>query len=191
MKKIFKKKTLTKLITLSLIVISIGSAVACASNSDINTSSSTKNNKENELTVEQAKEIALKESNRGKVIGYERDVDFGEKAFEITILDGKTEKEYKIDMKSGKVLKVEAKDISIDPEEKLLINANPKNDIDKAESLVKAKYPNLTIKKFKLEVENGNLVYDVTVIKGNNEIEAKLDANSENFIEEEVDNQDD
>lgn len=88
-------------------------------------------------------------------------------------------------------MKVEAKDLSVDSEEKLLINASPQNDLNKVENLVKTKYPNATIKKLKLEVEDNMLVYETTVIKENKEIDAKLDANTGTFIEEEVEGYDD
>ena len=43
------------------------------------------------------REKALKEAKDGKLIGYEQDVKYGNIIYEVTILDGKTEKEYKID----------------------------------------------------------------------------------------------
>lgn len=191
MNKTIKMKTAAKIIALTLFVTALGAAVACANNSSSNTSSGTNTDTKTKLTVEQAKEIALKESNSGKVTGYEKDVDFGRTVFEITILDGQTEKEYKVDANSGKLLKVEAKDLSANPEEKMLINANPQNDLDKAESLVKAKYPKAIIKKVKLEVEDKTLVYEATVIEGDKKIEVKLDANTGSFIEEDVEGRDD
>lgn len=191
MNKTIKMKTAAKIIALTLFVTALGAAVACANNSSSNTSSGTNADTKTKLTVEKAKEIALKESNSGKVTGYEKDVDFGRTVFEITILDGQTEKEYKVDANSGKLLKVEAKDLSANPEEKMLINANPQNDLDKAESLVKAKYPKAIIKKVKLEVEDNTLVYEATVIEGDKRIEVKLDANTGSFIEEDVEGRDD
>ena len=191
MKKTFNKKAVAKFVALILTVISLVGAVACSNKSDSTTTANNKASKKTKLTVKQAKEIALNESKSGKVIGYEKDVDFGKTAFEITILDGQTEKEYKIDAISGKVLKVEAKDLSVDSEEKQLINASPQNDLNKVENLVKTKYPNATIKKLKLEVEDNMLVYETTVIKENKEIDAKLDANTGTFIEEEVEGYDD
>ncbi|ASS37496.1 PepSY domain-containing protein [Mogibacterium pumilum] len=191
MNKTIKMKTAAKIIALTLFVTALGAAVACANNSSSNTSSGTNADTKTKLTVEKAKEIALKESNSGKVTGYEKDVDFGRTVFEITILDGQTEKEYKVDANSGKLLKVEAKELSADPEEKMLINANPQNDLDKAESLVKAKYPKAIIKKVKLEVEDNTLVYEATVIEGDKKIEVKFDANTGSFIEEDVEGHDD
>ncbi|WP_314729855.1 PepSY domain-containing protein [Peptostreptococcus stomatis] len=137
-------------------------------------------------TRDQAKEIALKEAKTGQVIGYEQDYDFGKLVYEIVILDGKLEKEYKIDSQTGKILKTEIKDLSIDPENKLLLNTKPKIDLTKADSLVKQKYPNARVKKLKLDVENNVLVYDVNLIEANKEIEVRLDANTGVFTHEEI-----
>ena len=54
-------------------------------------------------------------------------------------------------------MKVETKDLSLDVEDKLLINAKPKIDLSKAESKVKAKYRKATIKKLKLDVDDNVL----------------------------------
>lgn len=88
-------------------------------------------------------------------------------------------------------MKVETKDLSLDVEDKLLINAKPKIDLSKAERKVKAKYPKTTIKKLKLEVDDNVLVYELSVVKGNKEIEAELDANTGIFTQEEIETEDD
>lgn len=209
MKKIPKKKAFVTVIAISLIIAAVVSVLAFMNtkknnkNTSSDTVSTVEKTKEKDsssiydakkvtlLTVKQAKKKALKESKKGQVIGYERDVEYGKPVFEIIILDGKNEKEIKIDRRTGKVLKVETKDLSLDVEDKLLINAKPKIDLSKAERKVKAKYPKTTIKKLKLEVDDNVLVYELSVVKGNKEIEAELDANTGIFTQEEIETEDD
>ena len=109
-------------------------------------------------TRDQAKEIALKEAKTGQVIGYELDYEYGKLVHEIFILDGKLEKEYNIDAQTGKILKTEIKDLSMDPEYRLMLNTKPKIDLAKVENLVKQKYPKARVKKLKLDVEDKVLV---------------------------------
>lgn len=209
MKKIPKKKAFVTVTAISLIIAAVVSVLAFMNtkknnkNTSSDTVSTVEKTKEKDsssiydakkvtlLTVKQAKKRALKELKKGQVIGYERDVEYGKSVFEIIILDGKNEKEIKIDRRTGKVLKVETKDLSRDVEDKLLINAKPKIDLSKAESKVKAKYPKTTIKKLKLDVDDNVIVYEISVIKGNKEIEAELDANTGIFTQEEIETEDD
>ena len=209
MKKIPKKKAFVTVIAISLTIAAVVSVLAFMNtkknnkNTSSDTASTVEKTKEKDsssisdakkvtlLTVKQAKKKALKESKKGQVIGYERDVEYGKPVFEIIILDGKNEKEIKIDRRTGKVLKVETKDLSLDVEDKLLINAKPKIDLSKAERKVKAKYPKTTIKKLKLEVDDNVLVYELSVVKGKKEIEAELDANTGIFTQEEIETEDD
>ena len=209
MKKIPKKKAFVTVIAISLTIAAVVSVLAFMNtkknnkNISSDTVSTVEKTKEKDsssisdakkvtlLTVKQAKKKALKESKKGQVIGYERDVEYGKSVFEILILDGKNEKEIKIDRRTGKVLKVETKDLSRDVEDKLLINAKPKIDLSKAERKVKAKYPKTTIKKLKLEVDDNVLVYEISVVKGNKEIEAELNANTGIFTQEEIETEDD
>jgi len=209
MKKIPKKKAFVTVTAISLIIAAVVSVLAFMNtkknnkNTSSDTVSTVEKTKEKDsssiydakkvtlLTVKQAKKKSLKESKKGQVIGYERDVEYGKPVFEIIILDGKNEKEIKIDRRTGKVLKVETKDLNLDVEDKLLINAKPKIDLSKAERKVKAKYPKTTIKKLKLEVDDNVLVYEISVVKGNKEIEAELDANTGIFTQEEIETEDD
>lgn len=185
MTKIFKKKTLTKLIALAVFISALGSAVGCSSNHD------EKAVRKAKVTVQQAEETALKESNGGTVIGYEIDVDNETVVYEITVSDTNSVKEYKIDGESGKVLKVEADNFNSDSEDKALIGAKPQVDLAKAETLVKEKYAKAIIMKLKLDVNENALVYKVTVIDGKQTIDVKMSAVDGAFIAEENEDQDD
>lgn len=147
---------------------------------------STGSTTQSSLTVEQAKEKALNESKSGQVIGYEQENKSRKTVFEITILDGQNEKEYKIDGQTGDVLKSKTKDLTKDKDDKQLINASYKIDLAGAESQVKSKYPKATIEKLQLDVENNTLVYDVSLTEGKKEIDLELDANTGQIVEEEI-----
>lgn len=142
-------------------------------------------------TRDQAKEIALKEAKTGQVIGYELDYEYGKLVHEIFILDGKLEKEYNIDAQTGKILKTEIKDLSMDPEYRLMLNTKPKIDLAKAENLVKQKYPKARVKKLKLDVEDKVLVYEANLNEANKEIEVRLDANRGTFSHEDIETEHD
>ena len=179
MKKIFKIKTLAKFIALAVSISALGSAVGCSSNHD------EKAVRKAKVTVQQAEETALKESNGGTVIGYEIDVDNETVVYEITVSDTNSVKEYKIDGESGKVLKVDADNFNSDSEDKALIGAKPQVDLAKAETLVKEKYAKAIIMKLKLDVNENALVYKVTVIDGKQTIDVKMSAVDGAFTAEE------
>lgn len=142
-------------------------------------------------TRDQAKEIALKEAKTGQIIGYDLDYEYGKLVHEIFILDGKLEKEYNIDTQTGKILKTEIKNLSMDPEYRLMLNTKPKIDLTKAESLVKQKYPKARVKKLKLDVEDNVLVYEASLNEANKEIEVRLDANAGTFSHKDIEIEDD
>lgn len=142
-------------------------------------------------TRDQAKEIALKEAKTGQIIGYDLDYEYGKLVHEIFILDGKLEKEYNIDTQTGKILKTEIKNLSMDSEYRLMLNTKPKIDLTKAESLVKQKYPKARVKKLKLDVEDKVLVYEANLNEANKEIEVRLDANTGTFSHEDIETEHD
>ena len=183
MKKISNKNTMARIIAIVMSVLVLGAATAC---SNLKGDDDDVTNAKSKITLEEAKDAALKEAGNGTVIGYQLDADNGKLNYEITITDGNAVKEYRIDGDSGKVLKVEAED-----NDKMLVSANPEIDLAKAESLVKEKYPKGTIKVLRLDVENNALVYDVTVINGKQEVETKISATDGSFFKEETEAQDD
>ena len=181
MKKTIKQKTV---ITLASLGLACSSVVVFANTAKA--TKSTGSTTQSSLTVDQAKEKALNESKSGQVIGYEQEAKFGKTVFEITILDGQNEKEYKIDGQTGDVLKSKTKDLTKDKDDKQLINASYKIDLAGAESQVKSKYPKATIEKLQLDVENNTLVYDVSLTEGKKEIDLELDANTGQIVEEDI-----
>ena len=140
MKKIIKQKALAGLAILSLSSLAFGSAVAFAN------SNQAKSNRTSAVTstvsVAQAQEKALKEAKGDKVIGYEQDIKYGNIIYKVTILDGKNEKEYKIDGQSGAILKSKTRDLSRDDEDQALIGATYKSEEGKG-SLFRLTFPSI------------------------------------------------
>ena len=126
MKKAINQTALAGLAILSLSTLAFGSAVAFAN------SNQTKSNRTSSVTstvsVVKAQEKALKEAKGGKVIGYEQDIKYGNNIYEVSILDGKYEKEYKIDGLSGTIQKSKTKDLSRNDEDQALIGATYKSE---------------------------------------------------------------
>ena len=140
MKKTIKQKAVASFAILSLSTAALGSVVAFA-----NTGTSKKTTSSTvtaSVTLAQAQEKALKEAKGDKVIGYEHDVKYGNIIYEVTILDGKTEKEYKIDGQSGAILKSKTKDLSRDDEDQALIGATYKSEEGKG-SLFRLTFPSI------------------------------------------------
>ena len=140
MKKAIKQKALAGLAILSLSTLAFGSAVAFAN------SNQTKSNRTSSVTstvsVVKAQEKALKEAKGGKVIGYEQDIKYGNNIYEVSILDGKYEKEYKIDGQSGTIQKSKTKDLSRNDEDQALIGAAYKSEEGKG-SLFRLTFPSI------------------------------------------------
>ena len=140
MKKTIKQKALFGLAIFSLSSLAFGSAVAFANSNQANsnrTSAVTST-----VSVAQAQEKALKEAKGGKVIGYEQDIKYGNNIYEVSILDGKYEKEYKIDGQSGAILKSKTKDLSLDDEDQALIGAAYKSEEGRG-SLFRVTFPQI------------------------------------------------
>ena len=126
MKKSIKQKAVASLAIFSLSTAALGSVVAFA---DTGTSKKTTSSTVTaSVTLAQAQEKALKEAKDGKLIGYEQDVKYGNIIYEVSILDGKYEKEYKIDGQSGTIQKSKTKDLSRDDEDQALIGAAYKSE---------------------------------------------------------------
>lgn len=180
MKFTLKQKVMAGLASISLSGLALGTAIVFA-----NTSSNTTSNikPQASLSLEQAKEVAQKEAKAGQIIGYSQKVKNGKVTFEIDLLNGKNEIEYKIDGQTGNILKTKSEDLSKDKEEKQLIGAQPKIDLAKAESLIREKYPKLSLEELALGVEENTLVYEISGKDGNKEVELHLDATTGTFEE--------
>ena len=140
MKKTIKQKAVASFAILSLSTAALGSVVAFA-----NTGTSKKTTSSTvtaSVTLAEAQEKALKEAKGDKVIGYEQDIKYGNIIYEVTILDGKNEKEYKIDGQSGAILKSKTRDLSRDDEDQALIGVAYKSEEGRG-SLFRVTFPQI------------------------------------------------
>ncbi|MGT2717664.1 PepSY domain-containing protein [Streptococcus oricebi] len=136
------------------------------------------------VSVAQAKKVALEAAPAGKVVS----VDFeakkdGRLYYEVTILEGNSEKEYKIDARTASILnqKVEAID---DYEDSQLVQANLKLSFEDAENILLQKYPQAKIYDEELDIKAGQIVYQVKALNGQQKIKMTLDANSGAVLQE-------
>lgn len=134
------------------------------------------------IDFKQAKETALKEAKKGKIVQIELENKKNKPVYEVTILDGNTEKEYKIDANSGKILKNSTEDIKNDKKDVQLSKADPKLSLEDAENKAKEKYSSAQLREIELEKENGKLVYKVKMYDNNKKIKLILDANDGSVV---------
>lgn len=137
------------------------------------------------LDFDKAQEIVLKEAKQGKLVNLELDGKKNKVYYEATVLDGETEKEYKIDGNNGKVLKTSSENIADDAEDVQLSKATPKLSFDDAKKKAKEKYPNAKLYEVELDLaDNDKLVYKIKLVENNKKIKLKLDADNGKILSE-------
>lgn len=145
---------------------------------------STDKNISTKISFDQATKTALKEAKTGKITQIELENKKNKPVYEVTILDDKTEKEYKIDGNSGKVIKHSTEDISDDKEDVQLSQATPKLSLNDAEKKAKEKYSSAKLREIKLDIENGKTVYKVKLQDNNKKIKLVLNADDGTILSE-------
>ena len=133
---------------------------------------STDKNISTKISFEQATKTALKEAKTGKITQIELENKKNKPVYEVTILDDKTEKEYKINGNSGKVIKHSTEYISA------------KLSLNDAEKKAKEKYSSAKLREIKLDIENGKIVYKVKLQDNNKKIKLVLNADDGTIISE-------
>lgn len=137
------------------------------------------------LDFDKAQEIVLKEAKQGKLINLELEGKKNKVYYEATVLDGETEKEYKIDGNNGKVLKTSSENIADDAEDVQLSKATPKLSFDDAQKKAQEKYPNAKLYEVELDLnDNDQLIYKIKLVENNKKIKLKLDADNGKLISE-------
>ncbi|VEF48208.1 peptidase propeptide and ypeb domain protein [Bacillus freudenreichii] len=140
-----------------------------------------------DISLEAAKEIALQEFG-GKVESIELEKDNGHLVYEIELLLEKTgdEIDLDIDAKSGKVMNVEREKDDTDQASKQE-KAVKAVKIPMIEAIANVEKDNTgVVMKAELDIEDG--YYKIEILKGQTEIEYKVDVNNGNIIEKEIDN---
>lgn len=159
------------------------------------------------ITLERAKQIALEDAKAGNVTRAELDRENGIWVFEIEVMDGNMEKDYKINADTGEIInasietdrnviaQTSSDDSSKDMSNKSANNrsentssnvSNTKIGLDRAKeiALKEAKSGNVT--KAELDRENGILVYDIEVVDGSIEKDYRIDANTGAVLKTEI-----
>lgn len=138
------------------------------------------------VTLSDAKAIALQTAGSGKVVSIDLD---GNKAgyvyYDVTVLDGYTEKEYKIDAVTGNILKAKQEYID-DYEDLQLTETDAQLSFEDAESILQQRYPQAKIYDEELDIKAGQLVYKLEALNGTQKIKMTIDANSGNILNERI-----
>lgn len=136
------------------------------------------------LDFSKVQDIALDEAKEGKVTQVELKGKKNKPIYEVKVLTDTTEKEYKIDGNSGKVLRSETEDTSNDKEDVALSKATPKLSLNDATKKAKEKYAKAKVHEVSFDKENNKEVYEVKLINGNKKVKLVLDANSGEILSE-------
>lgn len=123
------------------------------------------------LSQEQVKAIIKKEVPNGQVTKFELDKENGKKVYEVEVMDGNVEKEFKIDAETGEIVKFKS-------EQKIAKRAKkePKISYDRAKEIALEQSKNGKFKEIELKHKNGVLVYDVEIAEGFMDREFLIDA---------------
>ena len=149
------------------------------------------NNKQGNLSLEDAKKIALeyaKVKEKDAVFKKtKKDYENGKEVYDIEFYVGRDEYEIEIDINTGEIVKY---DFDIE-------SSNSKNDTQSNLSLedakkialeyAKVKEKDAVFKKTKKDYENGKEVYDIEFYVGRDEYEIEIDANTGEIIEYDLD----
>ncbi len=154
-------------------------------------SSNSKNDTQSNLSLEDAKKIALeyaKVKEKDAVFKKtKKDYENGKEVYDIEFYVGRDEYEIEIDINTGEIVKY---DFDIE-------SSNSKNDTQSNLSLedakkialeyAKVKEKDAVFKKTKKDYEDGKEIYDIEFYVGRNEYEIEIDANTGEIIEYDLD----
>ena len=100
-------------------------------------------------------------------------------------MDGFTEKEYKIDARTGSILKAKEEPID-DNEDMQLTQTNVQLTFEDAEKILQQKYPQAHVYDEELDIWNGQVVYKVEALNGTQKVKITIDVNSGNILNERI-----
>jgi uncharacterized membrane protein YkoI len=182
-----------KKIALATVIISIGmSLVGCNKSTSLNNVNESKS----KLTMEQAKEIALKHANltsdEVSFIKVETDLDNGVEKYDIEFYYENKEYDYEINASDGQIIKydydVESYNIS---EEQAANGESSEITVEQAKEIA-LNHANLTSNqvtfvKNELDFDNGVKKYDIEFYYENKEYDYEIDANTGEILSYEQD----
>ncbi len=136
------------------------------------------------VSLEQAKKIALNDAKGGTLVKAKLDRENGVLVYEVDIVKGNQKFEYDIDASTGKIVKKEVKNLNINNNN----NTNGKISLEQAKKIALDDAKGGTVVKAKLDRENGVLVYEVDIVKGNQKFEYDINATTGRIVKKEVKN---
>lgn len=180
-----------KILIATLIMCTSVFAIACSNSTQSKTPNDTAKNK---ITVEEAKDIALKDAKLSKdkvqFIKTEEGTDNGVQTYDIEFYADKTEYDYEINAQTGEIIESDKdiEDYTI-PEQS---NGNTAKISEEKAKEIALKDANLTKDKVsfikcQLETDNGVQVYDIDFSYNNQEYNYEINADTGEIIEKGTD----
>lgn len=180
-----------KKIALTALIVGISMSIIGCSNNPKTVSEPQNNNKTNKISIEEAKDIALKHSNltidKAEFIRAEGEIDNGVDTYHIEFYHENKEYDYEINANDGTIIEydydVENYDIA---KGNIESNIETKLTVEQVKEIA-IKHANLTSDKVKfgkveLDNDNGVVKYDVEFFHNNVEYDYEVDANTGEII---------
>ena len=187
---ITKEEKMKKSLLITLIISASMASVACSNKTNENTTN--EQLPQNPITIEEAKEIAIKHANLPKedivFIKAEESMDNGVKKYDIEFSskDKKDDYEYEINVDNGEIIEYTL------PDKSNTDTSTAKMSEDEAKQIA-LKHANLTSDKVtfirsEYEVDNGVEKYNIDFNYDNKEYNYEIDVNTNEIISYEIDN---
>lgn len=138
--------------------------------------------KQNLIGEEKAVKIALDNTTNGELRKIDLDRSRGRLVYEIEVLEGNREKEFKIDAQTGEILKIEYDNHDSK------IRENAKISFDEAMKIANQKAVTGEFKSIELKTKRGQLVYEIELQDGKKEKEFEIDAQTGKILKYKVEN---
>lgn len=137
------------------------------------------------ITWQQAKDIALKKIPGAKSTKLELDTSDGLLVYDIDLIKDNVEYDLEISAETGEIVKYKVDRDYLTKAE--VATSNPKVTWEQAKKIALEKVPNGTTTKLKLDRENGRLIYEIEIIKNNQEHDLEIDATTGQIVKYEID----
>jgi len=122
----------------------------------------------NEISAEEAKEIALAKTGGGTVVQCKLDFENGKKVYEVDIVNGDTRYEMDVSVTDSKIIKFEQKTVAAYNSS---VSDSTEITAEKAQEIALAKTGGGTVVQCKLDYEHGRKVYEIEIVNGNTKYE--------------------
>ena len=150
------------------------------------TSTSTSTSTSKMITVEQAKEAALKEV-QGTIDDIDLEKENGKVYYEVEIESGKADATVLIDAYTGKVLNV-SKDLDFEvPASEAVVKVS----IEQATQIALKQLDNSKVISTELDLDDGRYEYEIELVNNKYEAEVTIDANTGDILSVDIDREDD